>query len=281
MKRIAVILSSILLLLCGCNTEDKEETRLSQTCDDVLAGYGTDYEIVANYKGDVIEVGVIKNNQWLLKPTADMPFVTEENTIVGNDSEVGEVTYLGQGCFVCEKVPTEGYDYVYVFYNVETGLSYSTATWPERGLNFSMFESETEDEVIAGWYSDWSPDYGYDYKNVFVVLNKRDMTTREIHIYDKESLDCQTSISEGLFAVSNAVFTRVSGELEFVEYNYYFYDLDGKLVIDLSEYDIDYQQLRFINGKCTFDIQKDFDGEYTVTINKGGKITNTVKKQSE
>lgn len=286
MKRIALVVLSIFLLLCGCKKEQAEDfsTSLSETCDEVVSTAtgknGAYYEIVANYKGDVIEVGIIKDYQWLLEPTADMPFVTAENMITGKEPEVGDVTYLGQGCFVSEKQPTDGFEYIYIFYNVETGLSYSTASWPEdrRSLNFSMFESEQEDEVIVGDYYEWTYDSDCFYKNVFVVLNKTNMTTYEVHIFNDDTLSCRTSISEGLFCVDNAVFKEVAGELELVEYNYYFYDLNGKMVIDLSNYDIDYQELRFINGKCTFDINKEFDGEYTVTINKAGKIIETTKK---
>ena len=104
------------------------------------------------------------------------------------------------------------------------------------------------------------------------------MTTNNVYIYSDDTPSCHTSISEGLFCVKDAVFTEVAGERELVEYNYYFYDMNGKMVIDLSSYNIDYQILRFVNGRCTFDIYKEFDGEYTVTINKTGKIIETTKK---
>ena len=50
-----------------------------------------------------VYVGVIKNNEWLLEPTKDMPFVSEENTFNSNGPEAGELTYVGNDCFVAMK----------------------------------------------------------------------------------------------------------------------------------------------------------------------------------
>ena len=80
---------------CGKTVGDK--LKLSDTCEQVLASgyYGDDYyEIVSNqfedYSGLKFEVGVIKNNEWLLEPTSDMPFVTEENMFKENGPETGQ-----------------------------------------------------------------------------------------------------------------------------------------------------------------------------------------------
>ena len=67
-----------------------EPPQLSKSCDMVLAsGYDGDdyYQLVANetedYNGVKDELGVIKNNEWLLKPTLDMPFVNDDGSMKG------------------------------------------------------------------------------------------------------------------------------------------------------------------------------------------------------
>ena len=60
-----------------------EQEYLSEDCDLILAeGYEDEdnyYELVANktedYNGVKYKVGVIKNNNWLIKPTSKSPFV--------------------------------------------------------------------------------------------------------------------------------------------------------------------------------------------------------------
>ena len=91
--------------------QTSEPKKLSRECDEVLAtgtnSNGDYYEVVANkvedYTGLSVYVGVIKNNEWLLEPTKDMPFVSEENTFNSNGPEAGEITYVGNDCFVAMK----------------------------------------------------------------------------------------------------------------------------------------------------------------------------------
>ena len=55
----------------------------------LASGYDGDdyYQFVANetedYNGVKDELGVIKNNEWLLKPTLDMPFVNDDGSMKG------------------------------------------------------------------------------------------------------------------------------------------------------------------------------------------------------
>ena len=67
------------------------ETKLSDSCDKILAsGYDANsnyYELVANekedYTGTKIEMGIIKNNEWVIPLTSNSPFISESGLLIG------------------------------------------------------------------------------------------------------------------------------------------------------------------------------------------------------
>lgn len=268
---------------CGKTVGDK--LKLSESCQQVLASgrYGENfYEIVSNqyedYTGLRIEVGVIKNNEWLLEPTVDMPFVTEENMFESNGPETGEVFYLGKGCFLSEKVKSYEYsssdDYMYIFYNADTGAFYSTANyeWNEKDRIDSLIRSNTDDCLIIGESAvHHRGDDGEYVRTDFITLNKVDMTLGTISVYhDYAEATMCGNIAGGLFAIS------FGGYANYPEY--YFYDLNGNIVIDLSEYKTEWQSLFFSDGECEIDIINNNGTEYTITIDKEGNVLDSVIK---
>lgn len=253
-------------------TSTTNNLRLSDTCDKVLAtgtnANGDYYEIVANttedYTGLSIYVGVIKNNAWLLEPTKDMPFVLPENGFSTNEPETGEVYYVGNDCFVAEKrykgSKYESSDtYMYITYNVETGKSYSTANydWSNR-REIPLIKSNDEEYMIIG------ADYYYS-ETKFNILNKRDMTVSQVVVNGR--LKNFSNISEGLFSVA-------LGESNYL--SYYFYDLNGDMILDFSEYKtVGYQSVYFSKGKCNLEIINNNDTKYKLTINLDGEVTDS------
>ncbi len=245
--------------------------KLSDECDEVLAtgtnSNGDYYEIVANkiedYTGLSIYVGVIKNNEWLLEPTKDMPFVSEKNTFNWNGPETGEVHYVGNNCFVSMKKskggsssPFVSYAYMYIAYNVETGKSYSTAgyEWSFR-KEIPLICSEEDEHMIIGYD-------GYAGVTEFHILNKSDMTVSDVCI--EGHLNSFANISEGVFSIA-------LGESNYPKH--YIYDINGNIILDLSEYKTyGHQNVYFTDGKCNLEIINNNDTKYRLTINKKGEV---------
>ncbi|MGN1154010.1 MAG: hypothetical protein ACI4S3_08265, partial [Candidatus Gastranaerophilaceae bacterium] len=87
---------------------------LSDTCDKVLASGSTGgnfYELVANqkedYNGTEITIGVIKNNEWLIPLTKQIPFLDEDNKLLSGGADIygfepypSYFYYVGNGCFL-------------------------------------------------------------------------------------------------------------------------------------------------------------------------------------
>ncbi len=253
-----------------CKAEDPD-SKLSNKFDEILAtgrnSNGDYYEIVANksedYTGLSFLIGVIKNNEWLLEPTKDMPFIAKENTFNWNKPETGEIFYVGNNCFVSIKKSTGGsnspfasYAYMYIVYNVETGKSYSTAnySWSNK-KQVPLIESNNEDYMIIGYES-------YYGSQKIIILNKNDMSVSTIEI--NNGMDHFSPISENLFCLS--IGTR-----------YYFYDLKGNMILDLSEYKATKgQTVCFKNGKCQIEITNDNGTKYKLTIDKEGNVLSSV-----
>jgi len=104
----------------------------------------------------------------------------------------------------------------------------------------------------------------------FTTLNKVDMTLGTISVYhDYEQAIMKGNISNGLFSVSFDVSNYPA---------LYFYDLNGNMVIDLSEYKTGWQWPFFSNGECEIEIINNNDTEYIITIDKEGNVLDSVKK---
>lgn len=248
-------------------TTTESPKRLSSECDKVLCtgtnSEGDYYEVVSNeiedYKGLVTYVGVIKNNEWLLEPTSEMPLVSSARS--------GEIYYAGQGCFVGQVTGKIGEfapnHYVYYAYNVETKKSYSTSDWKYDNLEYVPIVESNEDDLMVIGYINYS-------KAELTLLNKVDMTTSTVTIAGK--LHTISNVSEGVFcvAIGDSNFPR-----------HYVYDVQGNLVLDFSEYKTyGNQAVYFIDGKCTLKMMNNNNTKYILTINRDGEVINSVKVES-
>lgn len=252
-----------------CGAVDGEKLKLSDECDKVLCSgeyNGNSYEVVLNeredYSGLYLEIGVIKNNRWVLEPTPDMPFITTKVYDTEKKS-FGEIHYIGQGCFLCQKENSGSY--AYAIYSAENGKSITRDRWYQP---LPIICSNTDEFFIIhqGRYNGdnrlWNTD------NCFTVLNKTTMTTSEIILEDGISDWADgahyrfSNISEGVFWIAPAGRNETA-----------FYDINGKKVIDLSPYYISFKwHLNFANGTCCFYIKNENDSYYLITIDKSGKV---------
>ncbi len=261
------------------------KAKLNNSCDKILAsGYDADsnyYELVANededYSGTKIEMGIIKNNEWVIPLTSNSPFVSESGLLIGArgnfkgsiyETGFAIFNYVGAGCFC----------YKNIIWNGNNNKSYqaddtiNVSTHMDRGN--IMYNVNNEGLFIIS-------KYGKNYK----LLNANDMSVKEINLCeDGWNIDYCFPYSEGLFACMNHSSDKETNG---------FYDINGNKVIDLSKYQLakntyttsniggysgPVQSLVFKNGKCTFTVTNDQGSKYIITIDKTGNIINSVPK---
>lgn len=243
-------------------TTTTEELVLSDSCDKVLAsGYDKEnnfYELVANetedYTGVDIKMGIIKNNEWLVNLSQDIPFINDEGALTLYNSSIydkkySKFTYIGNGCFY--------YNNCIINSNKRTSFEkeYAEGSW------YSF---------IIGYDNDGYVMYRDIYKdNVFVINTntmEKELIPGEWGQNDSRVLPC----SDGLFAYINEYSTASYDG---------FYNFKGEKIIDLSQYRIENKmQLSFKNGECTFDVENPAGNDYTITINTKGDVINQVVK---
>lgn len=273
-------------------TEEVTES-LSAQFENILA-YGYDgndeYEMVAeeteDYDGVKLKIGIIKNNKWLLKPTSKMPFVDDDGTIYGGGTSLeytnledylycdNIVKYIGNGCFLCEGTKytnsTLEEDYVVaVIYNANTKKYY------EKTFDIDHKHICVSNGCFPGYYPDYNNIHQISKKDSLVIVDRfaySDYT--EIEILDTNTMKSYTistdfravyvnPISENIIAVSN----EPGNEIHFI-------NTDGNKVFNKSFKinTLKSQTIAFEDGKCTFDIVNNKGTEYTITINKKGKV---------
>lgn len=237
-------------------TTVQEAEKLSASCDYILAqatdSKGNYIELVANdgqgYDGKRT-IGLIKNNEWLVKMSSDTPFESIDVK--------GTYKLVKDNCFLYNS---------YILWNFENGKSYKM----ENKSNFGSKEDKWGrlDEKIAIISeinrSTWS--------NYLIVefLNTDTMT-----IISELDQNCFTSVgefSEGLF-FSIGYFDDKDGDGEKDKISGY-RDVNGNLVIDLSRYNFDYASdtQPFSDGKATFETRNEYGKKFEITIDKQGNV---------
>lgn len=260
-----------------------QQLKISSNCDKVLAsGYdkdGNEYELVANetedYSGIKVEIGVIKNNEWLTNLTNNFPFIGEygclkaykpDNAITGSiyDAEFANFYYVGNGCFYYDET----------IYNCETK---KTSDEVLKNLPYYYFCLTTGgDDCIVN----------NDGKILFESesnLYCLDTTTMKYNCILEDVYGYKVfALSEGLFACVD-YYSSPSDRNGF-------YNQNGKKIISLTEFDMgdsyncfsisgsqDMPRLVFEEGKCTFKVTNQTGTEYEITIDKQGEILNQIE----
>lgn len=300
-----VIYTLLICMLCACGTENDEnqintslnsieetsvltttgvtepmtteKPSLSAQCDKVLAlgvdAEGNLFELVANetesYQGIVIEIGVIKNNDWSVPLTTDSPFIgdtgllsmyTPENNVTGSiyDSEYAIFKYIGDGCFI-----------------------YNNDIWNgNNGTYYKCRDNDSYSPVVKSVINNDGVFLLSKYSENYRILDAKTMKIKEIPLReDGHKINYAFPISEGLFACMNKYAD--------VETNG-FYDTDGNKVIDLGQYSLasntytsgggigytgTIQTLAFTDdGTCTFVVTNELNTKYEITIDKSGNV---------
>ena len=256
-----------------------QKVSLSASCDKILASgtyEGNTYELVATqeetYNDVVIKVGVIKNNEWLVPLTTDSPLLDGKYLIkqVGfsfvitknlKDLTQDNSTYsfIGNGCFYCSATR--------IVYNAEIDKELDLDRGEEI-LYPHFYEDVCSDKFILEYYEDDS----YQYISVL------DTNTMEMNII-LESTDYFGNrvlgpLADGFFAMGDI------GSLKA------FYDINGKKVLDVSEYEIQVaddtygKSPYFENGQFKFVATNEAGTKYDMVIDKSGNVLSSVK-QSE
>lgn len=248
--------------------------KLSDSCDKVMATgkeeNGDVYELVANQTSDYdsvkIELGVIKNNEWLVELHSDWPFLTSDGLLrnsLGLASDIYgdkvKFIYVGNGCF---------HNY-YHLYNSKTNQCF-------RGLEFNDDSSSYSHKyAILCSATKWDEEGRYlvqkMYDSVIYCLDSNTMTLTEI---PGDWEDCEfTFLSEGLFLCN--------GGKSYSKHKSGFYNLNGEKVIDLTQFEVDldeeYKNMYFDDGKCTFTVENSIGERYNITIDKTGEVINQIK----
>lgn len=261
-----------------CATTEEITIALSSSCDIVLAcgtsETGDFYEVVAveheDYTGTEIKVGVIKNNQWLIELTNNNPIIGDNGFLWDvytvediREQQIRDIYYIGNSCF-CICIPRLYDDDDLVVWDVEKDL-----TFEQSGCGLVIYEGFTNEEglfVVA----DGSGGF---------LLDTNTMTRRELADPVQKMIDSEswissvvyTPYSEGLYGITSYHTKYNGGGYEG------FYDVDGNMVIDLSQYKFDNYDFAFKNGLCEMVIINDQNSYYKITIDKTGNVINSEK----
>lgn len=257
----------------GFGSVDKtDEKQLASSCDYILAEgvnkNGDTYQLVANESESYdskSEIGVIKNNEWLIELSSNSPFIDENGKIIYFDTYLRQFEYpesddlygysktyrfINNCCFMAGEYNggTFGsYDFIW---NVETNSNYN--------INNGRFIIEKDDTLVG--INDENIifyDY-YDYNNWYKILNTKTMSiTKEFAENEFYNI---YPISEGVFYA-----------LKDKDGNDGFYDLNCKQVIDMRKYH-NSGGCYFVDDRCTFTATNSSGKAFEITIDKSGNV---------
>lgn len=267
------------------NNEMNLDERIANECEYILASgenkKGDYYELVCNRSQSFDgrdEIGVIKNNKWLIPLTTDSPFHDENGVLKyfdewyksisqpqsSNEAYGYSDTYLfcANNCFALSKA-----QYTYVeLWNVENGktfskeninaeyieLEISCRTWNKNNPNNHERRIVTDSDKV--YFS-----LGNHYK--WGILDAETMTV--IKGIEDNNFDFAGPIADGLFFAKKANSEEKG-----------FYDLSGNLVIDLTKYNMlinaGFQPV-FKDGECTFVASNSSNKSFIITVDTSGK----------
>ncbi len=278
-----------------------EPARLSEDCDKILAtGYDNDgnyYELVGTekqeYNGTIIKLGVIKNNEWLVPLTTDMPFIDENNGLI-------KYYYHKDGELSLKDIPSSG-EYIkandkkalYGIYYIGHGCFWSNAII--YNANNQKFSTYSPIVCTAGgaFYGSYLFN-GID-TEIFIPSEGKYLVNRGKEILDVSTMETiptgyQGNCSEcGVCPYSEGVFACVC-EYSNTDHSG-FYNISGEKLIDLSGYNLNQinfdsefgfggyltQALVFEKGEATFHILNDAGYEFEITMDKTGEVIKSVQ----
>ncbi len=259
-------------------TTTKAPKKLSEDCDMILCtGYdGEDYyELVANqvdnYPRSSILVGVIKNNTWLIELSSQSPFLNEDSwwkTSQYYEKIQDKFIYLDEGCFLMKNDGID--DYHSVIYKPDTNISFEVAKM-SISIYYSDYSKIINDNKFIAVSTDWKLTV-YDMSTGNSDEIKGFFSDDSIHLPD--SLQ---GISDGLFYARGDTSTWSWSYSDNVQYEGFF-DLNGNMIIDLSNYSISKSNdYLFAQGKYTMTVRNENGVNFDITFDSSGQIVSQEK----
>ncbi|MBE6564308.1 MAG: hypothetical protein E7655_03400 [Ruminococcaceae bacterium] len=286
MKRVITVLSAItILLLLGMTaifmTSCSEEISLSSSCDKILCT-GTDedgnyYELVGNQYEDAlgveIELGIIKNNTWLVELTDSFPFLNDNGMFRTTHYTIGgiidedlysypvssNIQFITSGAFVIEKyIEASSFwaedEKVLCFFSCKT-LKSTELSLNEYNIPIKPYDgycTEDDDLLLYG--------ISGEKRDEWLLFNVNTFEMKSMGKHKKGAYPIRP-VSEGLIFASDECF----------------YNTNFEKVIDISEYNIDLSAKSTLcfeeeTGNCCFYVTNPQGKRYFIVIDKTGKI---------
>lgn len=301
----------VLLKLLHCFDIQHEEKK-SASCDHVLSqGYdctGNFYELVANQKESVhgieISVGVLKNNAWIYPLSSDFPFLLEDGLFHyrtdfspdGKDGR-GYSSYLVKSLFFFPGVQTGAFimecsssdnssiwvDSIdsQIVFNCSTLESYTINCGTNRDYNnkllYSYREATFSEEGVLTYGTVISD---FDFQLLYYSTNNQSAGNENVS-YDIFSFDLDSFKFNPI--ITNTEWRPVGPLLNrnfLCEHNlnYVFFDEDGDVAIDLSDYSVTNSRSGcFMYGLYSFYAKGHAGSKWMLTIDDCGNVLQEVK----
>ncbi|MDE6471109.1 MAG: hypothetical protein K2L19_08835, partial [Eubacterium sp.] len=282
-------------------TEENEEL-LADRCQYVLAtGYdadGTCYQLVGedyeSYDKSIIRFGVIKDNQWLVEMTSNVPFLDEYNCIYGGQDENGEYNLEGYRTLnsIIEKSDESnifdrfGYIGNGCFY-LKSNRASKTITIVEQLCTIVFWNAETNSQKIINNVIMSDTDY-YNSDNDLLIsvladhlfaISNNQFADMDVQLLNTKNFETKTIFTQHFDINSSWSKYKVyqsSESLFYVEKDNSFYNINGN-----KEFELDFDNVqemgRFDNGQCELITQVESGGRYRVVINTSGEVISNEK----
>ena len=239
------------------------------------------------YNGADIEIGVIKNNEWIIPLSTDWPFIDESTGLIRSSADIYHASegkyfsYIGNGCFY--------YFWEDYVINVNTKQSCEMPSGPVRII------AQPDEEVIYHEAND-----GKLLLTSGEIFDTNTMTSSHVVFPHEDKLDSNTNYTKihrvypkaVVFPYSDGLYAVVGYKDEYTDDDV-FYNAQGERVIDLRQYhlisttflgigrnsayeDKATQGIIFNDGYATFKVANDAGAVFEITIDKSGTVTNSV-----
>lgn len=284
------------------NIENENQAiSLADSCQYILStGYdndGTCYQLVGedyeDYQGSQIRIGVIKNNEWLVEMTNEIPFIDEYNCIYGNQSLNNVYVLEGFGT-LRNAVANDDYDFYSRFGYIGKGSFYllgaprdSGGYYIEDQLQTIVFwnAESSKSKIINNVTMDDMDNYILGNSIVICKLTDHDfrLSNDAFAKLDVKLLNPETFETKKIFSKKLTVHTGMSNKVHQISDGYFFsnnsnhntgsfYNTNGSKAFDLDIKNI--QEIGHFNeGKCEIITQIETGSKYSVIIDKKGKVT--------
>lgn len=270
------------------SSEELEEdmNSLADTCDYII-GEGSDpdgdtYQLVVNKEESLedvtIKAGVIKNNEWLVEPSEDLPFIDKVHSTLINsrafsiDSMIKfdmlHCYYVQNGCFVTDDFIYNGEtNKVYMIGDIDEYTHKEIDSYEMYYFRDGIFSNINQEvKIVITVYESGNKTFEIldlsEMKATAVDLSKYNLGD----IFNEDIIVCP--MTDGVF------YANIKGKN--AEINA-FIDESGNKVVDFNEksyspIDSTDNYMYFLNGKSTFEARNSSGTEYRVTIDKNGNI---------